>query len=51
MSKREDKRKLSLKRQRLRQLSDDQVAEVAGGGEQSQIYNYDSGRIRSRCCN
>ena len=50
MSKREDKRKLALKRQRLRQLGDDQVAEVAGGGDYHQIDNYDSGRIRSRCC-
>ncbi len=43
MSKREEKRKLELKRQRLRQLSDDQVAQVVGGDQ-------DNGRIRTRCC-
>ena len=46
MSKREDKKKLELRRQRLQQLtslSDDQIAQVAGGGDEN-------GRVRSRCC-
>lgn len=54
MRKREERRKLELRRERLRALatlSDDQAREAAGGiGWDYEGLNLPNGRVGSRCC-
>jgi hypothetical protein len=51
MTKQNERRKLELKRERLRQLTElstDEVARVAGGGGEMEWSG--AGRVWSRCC-
>ena len=56
MKKRDARRRLEVRRERLRaltELSDEQARQAAGGADfwAIVVVNYPDGRIGSRCCN
>ena len=53
MTKREERRKLEVRRERLRQLtalSTDEVGQAAGGADTDTLAWGGAGRVWSRCC-
>jgi len=52
MKKRDDRRRLEVRRERLRALTDQQAGQAAGGvALWGAVVDYPDGRIGSRCCN
>ena len=52
MKKRDERRRLEVRRERLRALTDQQAGQAAGGvALWGAVVDYPDGRIGSRCCN